>query len=71
MFKFEQLIGSKLLSLIRICDLIKIDLVTERDEVICIHSQSSLLRFFKSNKLIVSSEDMFLPGINYVKKKKQ
>ena len=42
--------GSRLNSISRICDLIKIDFISE-GKVICLHSQSALMRGLKNNEL--------------------
>ena len=53
--------GSRLNSISRICDLIKIDFISE-GKVICLHSQSALMRGLKKNELLISSNDIFLPS---------
>ena len=59
--------GSRLNSISRICDLIKIDFISE-DKVVCLHSQSALMRGLKNNELLISSNDIFLPSKQYKKK---
>ena len=59
--------GSRLNSISRICDLIKIDFISE-GKVICLHSQSALMRGLKNNELLISSNDIFLPSKQYKKK---
>lgn len=59
--------GSRLNSISRICDLIKIDFISE-GKVICLHSQSTLMRGLKNNELLISSNDIFLPSKQYKKK---
>ena len=58
---------SRLVSISRICDLIKIDFSTE-DGYVCLHIQSALMRGLKKNELLISSYDLFLPSKNYRKK---
>lgn len=59
--------GSRLNSISRICDLIKIDFISE-GKVVCLHSQSALMRGLKNNELLISSNDIFLPSKQYKKK---
>ena len=59
--------GSRLNSISRICDLIKIDFISE-GKVICLHSQSALMRGLKNKELLISSNDIFLPSKQYKKK---
>ncbi len=59
--------GSRLNSISRICDLIKIDFISE-GKVICLHSQSALMRGLKNSELLISSNDIFLPSKQYKKK---
>ena len=58
---------SRLNSISRICDLIKIDFISE-GKVICLHSQSALMRGLKNSELLISSNDIFLPSKQYKKK---
>ena len=54
-------------SVCRICDLIKIDFSAGSD-VICLHTQSALFRGLKFDDLLISSDDIFVPGKNYKKR---
>lgn len=51
---------------VRICDIIKLDF-SVKEETICLHIQSALTRILKDNELLVSSNDMFVPGKNHKK----
>lgn len=59
--------GGILIGISRVCDLIKLDF-SIRDEIICLHIQSSLMRVLKENKLLMSSNDLFLPSKHFKKK---
>lgn len=59
--------GSRLVSILRICDLIKLDFSTE-DGLVCLHIQSALMRGLKGEELLISSYDLFLPSKNYKKR---
>lgn len=65
MFDFNKLIGGMLNSISRVCGLIKLDFRSLSGEIICIHSQDSLLRVVKDNQLVLSSEDLFVQGTKY------
>ena len=56
--------GSVLKNICRVCDLIKLDF-SNNEETICLHIQSSLMRGFKKNRLLISSNDMFIPSKYY------
>lgn len=58
---------SVLVSISRICNLIKLDFRNETG-MICVHIQSALMRGLKNDKLLISSNDIFLPSKNYKKK---
>lgn len=49
---------SVLVSISRICDLIKLDFRNETG-MICVHIQSALMRGLKNDKLLISSNDIF------------
>ena len=59
--------GGRLVSISRICDLIKLDFLTEENEVICLHIQASLMLGKKDEKLLISSNDIYLPSKNQKK----
>ena len=59
--------GSSLISISRVCDLIKLDFTNETD-FICLHVQSALMRGLKRDELLISSNDIFLPSRRYKKK---
>ena len=59
--------GGSLISISRICDLIKLDFLI-KEKIVCLHVQSALFRVLKANELLVSSNDMFLPSKNYKRK---
>ena len=65
MFNFNKLTGATLNSISRVCGLIKLDFRSLSGEIICIHSQDSLLRVVKDNQLVLSSEDLFVQGTKY------
>ncbi len=56
-----------LVTFVSVCDLIKLDFLANGD-TICIHIQDALFRVFKNDRLIISSNDMFVPAKNYKKK---
>ena len=59
--------GSSLISISRVCDLIKLDFVNETG-LVCLHVQSALMRGLKRDELLISSNDIFLPSRHYKKK---
>ena len=59
--------GSRLISISRVCDLIKLDFSTE-DGTVCLHVQSALMRGLQKEQLLISSNDIFFPSKNYKKK---
>ena len=59
--------GSRLISISRVCDLIKLDFSTE-DGTVCLHDQSALMRGLQKEQLLISSNDIFFPSKNYKKK---
>ena len=59
--------GSRLVSISRVCDLIKFDFSND-DGQICLHVQSALMRGLKKDELLISSNDLVLPSKNYKKK---
>ena len=59
--------GSRLISISRVCDLIKLDFSTE-DGTVCLHVQSALMRGLQKEQLLISSTDIFFPSKNYKKK---
>ena len=61
--------GCCLVSVSRICDLIKLDFLTTEGESVCLHVQTSIFRGLKQNKLLISSQDIYLPSKHYKKKK--
>ena len=63
----NELKGSKLVTINRICTMVKIDFLSDTGKTVCIHSQGSLLRIFKDGQMIVSSEDMFYEGVEFEK----
>lgn len=65
MFDFNKLTGAALNSVSRACGLIKLVFLSLNGETVCIHSQGSLLRVLKNNRLVLSSEDLFVPGAKY------
>ena len=67
MEQFKNLINSKILGIVRICDLIKINFKSCEKEI-CIHVQKALFRIVESEKLLVSSWDIGIPGKNYKRK---
>lgn len=69
MFDFNKLIGGMLNSISRVCGLIKLGFLSLNGETVCIHSQGSLLRVLKNNRLVLSSEDLFVPGLNIMQRK--
>ena len=71
MFDFNKLIGGMLNSISRVCGLIKLGFLSLNGETVCIHSQGSLLRVLKNNRLVLSSEDLFVPGAKYNAEKNQ
>lgn len=71
MFDFNKLIGGMLNSISRVCGLIKLGFLSLNGETVCIHSQGSLLRVLKNNRLVLSSEDLFVPWAKYNAEKNQ
>lgn len=58
--------GSRLVSISRVCDLIKLDFSTD-DGLVCLHIQSALMRGLKEEQLLISSKDLLLPSKKYKK----
>lgn len=58
---------SRLVSISRVCDLIKLDFTT-KNGYICLHIQSALMRGLRENELLISSYDLVLPSKSYKKK---
>jgi len=67
MEKFEFLIKSKINSIVRICDLIKINFEVGKKEI-CLHVQKALFRVIESENLLISSYDMGIPSKNFKEK---
>lgn len=65
MFNFNKLTEATLNSISRVCGLIKLDFRALSGEIICVHSQSSLLRILQNDRLVLSSEDLFALGAKY------
>lgn len=64
----QQIIGAKLDVIVRLCDLIKFDFVKE-NQTFCLHVQSALTRGRSNERIIFCSNDMFVPGSKYQKRR--
>lgn len=65
---FQQLVDYRINSITRICDMIKIDFSSNEKEL-CLHIQSALFRVVKQDKLLISSNDIYVPSVNYIAKR--
>lgn len=59
--------GGVLIDILRVCDLIKLNFSINED-IICLHIQSALMRGLKGDKLLISSNDIYMPSKHYKKK---
>ena len=55
---FDELLGSKIFQISRVCDLVSMQLTTQKGNELCLHIQS-FFRIIKDRDVIISSEDMY------------
>ena len=55
---FDELLGSKISQISRVCDLVCMQLTTPKGNKLCLHIQS-FFRIIKDRDVIISSEDMY------------
>ncbi|MBQ8197707.1 MAG: hypothetical protein IJZ73_06615 [Clostridia bacterium] len=66
---FDKLVGSKLVDIYRVCDLISLDFQTNYENVISVHIQTALFRVCKEDDILISSYDMYIPRKNFKKRR--
>lgn len=63
----NKIFDAKIVSLSRICNLVKLDFETKDNQTICIHIQSALFRGLELGNLLITSNDIYVPSIQHKK----